>query len=53
VKLTLVPTVGLALAEQVLQPPAAVPMAANDWRLDALLIGDGRVLRAESRESVD
>src|SRR4051812_33542672 len=37
--------VGLALAEQVLPADRAVPMEAYDVRLDALVVGDGRVLR--------
>ena len=38
--------VGLALKEQVLLQGHHVPTDSTDWRLDCLLIGDGRVLRA-------
>ncbi|KAF2395811.1 5-formyltetrahydrofolate cyclo-ligase-like protein [Trichodelitschia bisporula] len=36
---------GLALSEQLLPADRTVPMEAYDVRLDALVIGDGRVLR--------
>ncbi|OJD36343.1 5-formyltetrahydrofolate cyclo-ligase [Diplodia corticola] len=38
--------VGLALKEQLLLPAQSVPMDATDWRLDALVVGDGAVLRS-------
>jgi len=38
-------TVGLALQEQILPPTESVPMDATDWRLDALIAGDGSLLR--------
>ncbi|KAL1620681.1 hypothetical protein SLS54_006037 [Diplodia seriata] len=38
--------VGLALKEQLLLPAQSIPMDATDWRLDALVVGDGEVLRS-------
>ncbi|KAB2576774.1 5-formyltetrahydrofolate cyclo-ligase [Lasiodiplodia theobromae] len=38
--------VGLALKEQLLPPAQSVPMDATDWRLDALVVGNGEVLRS-------
>lgn len=40
--------VGLALKEQLLSPKESVPMDTSDWRLNALVVGDGQLLRAES-----
>ncbi|OCL02261.1 5-formyltetrahydrofolate cyclo-ligase-like protein [Glonium stellatum] len=40
--------VGLALKEQLLPPKESVPMDTTDWRLNALVVGDERMLRAES-----
>ncbi|KAL5413200.1 hypothetical protein PMIN04_009511 [Paraphaeosphaeria minitans] len=38
--------VGLALTEQLLSPNEAVPMDKSDFRLDALITGDGELRRA-------
>ena len=38
-------TVGLALEEQLLPEDDRIPMDATDWRLDALVVGNGTVLR--------
>ncbi|KAL1598688.1 hypothetical protein SLS60_007828 [Paraconiothyrium brasiliense] len=38
--------VGLALTEQLLPPTDAVPMDKSDFRLDALITGDGELRRA-------
>ncbi|KAF2442811.1 nagb/rpia/CoA transferase-like protein [Karstenula rhodostoma CBS 690.94] len=38
--------VGLALTEQLLPPNEAVPMDKSDFRLDALITGDGELRRA-------
>lgn len=37
--------VGLALEEQVLPEEKSVPMNDTDWRVDALIVGNGRVIR--------
>ncbi|KAI4163348.1 MAG: hypothetical protein LQ342_003083 [Letrouitia transgressa] len=39
--------IGLALQEQVLPESQHVPTGALDWPLDALVVGDGRVLRRD------
>ena len=36
--------VGLCLAEQLLLRGQEVPTAENDWIVDALAVGDGRLL---------
>jgi 5-formyltetrahydrofolate cyclo-ligase len=38
--------VGLALTEQYLPPNESVPMDSSDFRLDALITGDGELHRA-------
>lgn len=38
--------VGLALKEQILLPAQSIPMDSTDWRLDALVVGDGEILRS-------
>jgi hypothetical protein len=38
-------TVGLALKEQLLPLNESVPKDATDYRIDALILGDGEVLR--------
>ncbi|KAH6612132.1 hypothetical protein C7974DRAFT_323597 [Boeremia exigua] len=38
--------VGLALTEQLLPPGESIPMDQSDYRLDALITGDGEVRRA-------
>ncbi len=38
--------VGLALNEQVLPEEDTVPMDSSDWRIDALITGDGKLIRA-------
>ncbi|KAK6517184.1 hypothetical protein TWF506_007059 [Arthrobotrys conoides] len=38
-------TVGVALKEQFLDPPANVPVGDKDWPLDAVIVGDGIVVR--------
>ena len=48
--LNLVSIVGLALNEQVLSAPEEVPRDATDWKLDALILGNGQILR-RSRSS--
>lgn len=40
--------VGLSLTEQFLPPNESVPMDSSDYRLDALILGDGSVRRAEA-----
>ncbi|KAF2850502.1 5-formyltetrahydrofolate cyclo-ligase-like protein [Plenodomus tracheiphilus IPT5] len=40
--------VGLSLTEQLLPPTESVPMGSSDFRLDALVTGDGSLRRAES-----
>lgn len=40
--------VGLSLTEQFLAPTEAVPMGSSDFRLDALITGDGTLHRAEA-----
>jgi len=40
--------VGLSLTEQFLPPTESVPMAASDFRLDALITGDGKLRRAKA-----
>ncbi|EWC47208.1 hypothetical protein DRE_03327 [Drechslerella stenobrocha 248] len=40
-------TVGVALKEQLLDPPADVPVGDTDWPLDMILVGDGTVIRRE------
>lgn len=37
-------SVGLSLSEQLLPPPQTVPIVDTDWRLDGLVVGDGRYL---------
>ena len=37
--------VGLALDVQLLSEPEVVPVGATDWRLKALVVGDGTVIR--------
>jgi 5-formyltetrahydrofolate cyclo-ligase len=37
----------LSLKEQFLSPPDKVPMAEHDWPVDALVIGDGRIMTRE------
>ncbi|KAF2489344.1 5-formyltetrahydrofolate cyclo-ligase-like protein [Lophium mytilinum] len=39
--------VGLALAEQLLTAKEFVPMDTTDWRLDALVLGTGQLLRRD------
>ncbi|KAH7120788.1 5-formyltetrahydrofolate cyclo-ligase-like protein [Dendryphion nanum] len=39
--------VGLSLTEQFLQPNQSVPMDSTDFRLDALVLGDGSLRRAD------
>jgi len=39
--------VGLSLTEQFLPPNESVPMDASDFRLDALITGDGELRRVE------
>jgi len=39
--------VGLALKEQLLPDEDSVPADDTDWRLDALVLGDGNVLLPE------
>lgn len=39
--------VGLSLTEQFLSPDEQVPMDSSDFRLDALITGDGKLLRVE------
>ena len=41
----LIISVGLALAEQVLPENEIVPTDASDYKLDALIVGDGTVIR--------
>ncbi|KAF2452743.1 5-formyltetrahydrofolate cyclo-ligase family protein [Lineolata rhizophorae] len=43
--------VGLALNEQVLPPGQTVPTDPTDWRVDALVAGDGSVVRASDCDS--
>lgn len=38
--------VGLSLTEQLLPPNESVPMDQSDFRLDALITGDGELRRA-------
>ena len=38
-------TVGLALQEQVIADDQQIPTSVSDWPLDALIIGDGEILR--------
>jgi len=40
--------IGLSLTEQFLPPTESVPMAASDFRLDALITGDGKLRRAKA-----
>ncbi|PSN69194.1 5-formyltetrahydrofolate cyclo-ligase-like protein [Corynespora cassiicola Philippines] len=40
--------VGLSLAEQMLPPDSTVPMDASDYRLDALIVGNGDIRRSLS-----
>ncbi|KAI8938415.1 hypothetical protein NX059_004308 [Plenodomus lindquistii] len=40
--------VGLSLTEQFLPPDEAVPMGPSDYRLDAVITGDGELRRAEA-----
>jgi 5-formyltetrahydrofolate cyclo-ligase len=40
--------VGLSLTEQFLPPNESVPMDSSDYRLDALITGDGELRRAEA-----
>jgi 5-formyltetrahydrofolate cyclo-ligase len=40
--------VGLSLTEQFLPPHESVPMDSSDFRLDALITGDGELRRAEA-----
>ncbi|KAI2483511.1 5-formyltetrahydrofolate cyclo-ligase [Pyrenophora tritici-repentis] len=40
--------VGLSLTEQFLPPTEPVPMSSSDFRLDAIVTGDGKLLRAEA-----
>lgn len=40
--------VGLSLTEQFLPPDESVPMDSSDFRLDALITGDGELRRAEA-----
>lgn len=41
-------TVGLSLTEQFLPPDESVPMSSSDFRLDAIVTGHGKLLRAET-----
>lgn len=47
--LTHVP-VALALKEQLLLPPKEVPVGTHDHPVDAIIVGDGRLIRPEPRE---
>ncbi|KAF3170410.1 hypothetical protein TWF106_001105 [Orbilia oligospora] len=38
-------TVGVALKDQFLDPPANVPVGDKDWPLDVIIVGDGSVVR--------
>ncbi|RVD80330.1 uncharacterized protein DFL_008229 [Arthrobotrys flagrans] len=38
-------TVGVALKDQFLDPPASVPVGDKDWSLDTIIVGDGKVIR--------
>ncbi|KAF2788913.1 5-formyltetrahydrofolate cyclo-ligase-like protein [Melanomma pulvis-pyrius CBS 109.77] len=40
--------VGLSLTEQFLSPDESVPMDASDYRLNALVLGDGELRRAQT-----
>ncbi|EDU44333.1 5-formyltetrahydrofolate cyclo-ligase [Pyrenophora tritici-repentis Pt-1C-BFP] len=40
--------VGLSLTERFLPPTEPVPMSSSDFRLDAIVTGDGKLLRAEA-----
>ncbi|KAK4990545.1 hypothetical protein LTR50_002401 [Elasticomyces elasticus] len=40
--------VGLALTEQLLSRDEIVPTTSQDWQLDALIVGDGSLLRSAS-----
>ncbi|PGG99179.1 5-formyltetrahydrofolate cyclo-ligase [Helicocarpus griseus UAMH5409] len=40
--------VALALGEQLLPPNEKIPVAGHDWPVDALVIGDGRILTSTS-----
>lgn len=41
-------SVGLSLEEQLLRQDELVPADATDYKLDALVLGSGEVLRADS-----
>ncbi|KAI9704797.1 MAG: hypothetical protein M1836_006577 [Candelina mexicana] len=43
--------VGLALNEQVLHHGQEIPTSTSDWPLDALILGDGRLLKASKPSS--
>ena len=45
VKLMMIHVVGLALKEQLLPLAQEVPTDSSDWALDALIVGDGTVLK--------
>lgn len=45
--ISLPPTVGLALNEQLLPIGESVPADETDWTVDALVLGDGSVLQPE------
>jgi 5-formyltetrahydrofolate cyclo-ligase len=47
-KLTSAIPVGLCLAEQVLPPEESLVMQDWDWKVDAVAVGDGRLLTATS-----
>ncbi|KAK6356644.1 hypothetical protein TWF718_000984 [Orbilia javanica] len=38
-------TVGVALKDQFIDPPASVPVGDKDWSLDTIIVGDGKVVR--------
>ncbi|KAK6533875.1 hypothetical protein TWF281_005222 [Arthrobotrys megalospora] len=38
-------TVGVALKDQLLDPPASVPVGDKDWSLDMILVGNSQVVR--------
>jgi len=44
--------VGVALDVQLLPDHQTVPTNASDWKLDGLVVGDGRVLRRKAVDDV-
>lgn len=41
------PAVALALVEQIVLPPDVIPTASHDQPVDAVIVGDGRLIVAK------